>query len=435
MYDEADRKKLILFGIAAGLAGIALFSMLLFLFRANQDNLDEHKKASNASETTNGLADNINADLFSQLQLPRDNLNGAAPIENNLPIENVATNNNNANASRPLAPPLLLPPAPPPPPVNMDRLKKQGCVADGILTGYSPENMQFIELINRSNCYYLHRAIETWLTPPDFSRAETRKKLITKKDLVFGMFIAEALDTKASYYNEKKNRDFDFSKMCHKGTANAWGEHTCRPAFSSEEYRDYVEQISRKAINLGVQSFTFGQIYWQEGSENQYAQEIIAGIRSYAKENSADVIIGAQTGSITDPQYLKLFDYIEGGVGIDGNGNIENGPCLSRRGGCWALLWHKNYANNANNVLLHLDWTGIPSDDLDIFARMSRAKRAQTLERLYNYFRGRNMGFMLPFFGVLYKNNGGCYGPEKKYYSPDNAYSCKDEDAINQIMK
>ena len=265
MYDEADRKKLILFGIAAGLAGIALFSMLLFLFRANQDNLDEHKKASNASETTNGLADNINADLFSQLQLPRDNLNGAAPIENNLPIENVATNNNNANASRPLAPPLLLPPAPPPPPVNMDRLKKQGCVADGILTGYSPENMQFIELINRSNCYYLHRAIETWLTPPDFSRAETRKKLITKKDLVFGMFIAEALDTKASYYNEKKNRDFDFSKMCHKGTANAWGEHTCRPAFSSEEYRDYVEQISRKAINLGVQSFTFGQIYWQEG--------------------------------------------------------------------------------------------------------------------------------------------------------------------------
>jgi len=35
---------------------------------------------------------------------------------------------------------------------------------------------------------------------------------------------------------------------------------------------------------------------------------------------------------------------------------------------------------------------------------------------------------------VLYKDNGGCRGPKKKFYSPDNAYSCKDEDVINNIL-
>lgn len=41
---------------------------------------------------------------------------------------------------------------------------------------------------------------------------------------------------------------------------------------------------------------------------------------------------------------------------------------------------------------------------------------------------------MMPYFGVLDKNNGGCYGPEKKYYSPDNRYGCRDEDTINKIL-
>jgi hypothetical protein len=248
------------------------------------------------------------------------------------------------------------------------------------------------------------------------------------------MFIAEAIDTKEVYYNEKKNRDFDFSKMCHKGSDNYWGEHTCRPAFSSEEYRDYVEQITHHAIDLGVQSFMFGQIYWQEGSENHYAQEIIRDIRDYAKESGFDVIVGAQTGSITDANYLKLFDYIEGGVGINSNGEIEKGPCSSKHGSCWALLWNKRYASKAKNVLLHLDWTGIPSDDLDIFARMSQSKRAQTLQNLYVYFTSKDMGFMMPFFGILDRQNGGCYGPRPRYYSPDNTYTCKDEDVINKIL-
>ena len=44
------------------------------------------------------------------------------------------------------------------------------------------------------------------------------------------------------------------------------------------------------------------------------------------------------------------------------------------------------------------------------------------------------MGFLMPFMGVLANENEGCRGPKKKFYSPDNEYSCKDEDIINAIM-
>jgi hypothetical protein len=325
-------------------------------------------------------------------------------------------------------------PRPKPQPVSMPRIKTQGCVADGLLTAYNPENDKFIALINRSNCYYLHRAIETWLTPPNFSVINYIMNQITKKDVVYGMFIAEALDTRATYYNIDTAETFDFEKMCRSGSENAWGEHTCKPSFASKAYRDYLKYITHKAIDLGIQSFTFGQIYMQESASKNYAPQIIKDMRSYAKEKGVDIIIGAQTGSITDSKYLKLFDYIEGGVGIDENGNVQDGPCFEGRSGCWALLWHKTFSGKAKNVLLNLDWTGVIYDDLDIFARMDHEKRIQTLQNLYQKFTSQNMGFLMPFMGVISNDNEGCRGPKKKFYSPDNAYSCKDEDEINAII-
>jgi hypothetical protein len=369
--------------------------------------------------------------LASGFFLFRENRDGAPKAE---PVFVPPPAENNSFQSALDIPAVENPPKPPPPPVSMERLKTQGCVADGLLTEYNPENERFIDLINRSNCYYLHRAIETWLEPPNFKRVSNVMDQISKKDVVYGMFIAEATDIKARYYNEKKQRTFDFKEMCHRGSENVWGEHTCKPTFSSNEYRDYLKQITRQAIDLGVQSFTFGQVYMQESSSRDYLPQIARDIRAYAEKKGVDVVIGAQTGSITDPQYLKHFDYIEGGVGIDSNGNIENGPCLSRKGSCWALLWNKAYSGVAKNVLLHLDWTGIMQDDLDVFARMTPEKRARTLRNLYKYFTAKKMGFLMPYFGVLDRNNGGCFGPKKRYYSPDNAYSCQDENTIDTIL-
>jgi hypothetical protein len=330
---------------------------------------------------------------------------------------------------------IVQPPKPPPPPVDMSRLKAQGCVADGLLTEYNPDQGEFISLINRSHCYYLHRAIETWRNPPDFEVIKKNMDQIAKRDVVYGMFIAEAIGTKDGYKNEDTGHVFDFGAMCHDESLNDWGEHTCKPTFSSKEYQKYLQYITRKAIDLGVQSFTFGQIYMQESDLRNYAPQIVKNIRAYAKKKNVDVVIGAQTGSITDAKYLGLFDYIEGGVGINASGDIENGPCLSTRGSCWALLWNKTYASKAKNVLLHLDWSGIPSDDLDIFARMNASKRATTLQNLYSFFKQKNMGFMMPYFGVLDIGNGGCFGPKKRFYSPSDAYSCRDEGVINKILK
>jgi hypothetical protein len=199
---------------------------------------------------------------------------------------------------------------PKPKPVSMDRLKKQGCVADGLLSEYNPDREEYISLINRSNCYYLHRAVETWLTPPDFDTIQYVMSRMTKKDLVYGMFIAEAIKTNADYANDDEKTTFDFKKMCQAGSENIWGEHSCKPDFGSGEYRNYLQYITQEAMDLGIQSFMFGQVYFQENGRRDRVIEVVKEMRAYAKKQGVNIVVGAQTGKITDPSYLKLFDYI-----------------------------------------------------------------------------------------------------------------------------
>lgn len=329
-----------------------------------------------------------------------------------------------------------------PPPVSMTRMKKQGCVADGFLSGYSKKEEKMTELINRSQCYYLHRAVETWLDPPDFKTIERIRAGVKKKDIVYGMFIAEAIDVKADYYFPEEGREFDFGEMCKAGSKNYWGEHTCVPALASEEYRKYVRYITEKAMDAGVQSFMFGQIFMQEDMKGVwFARDVVFAMREYAKSIGLDVVIGAQTNDVTQESYLRIFDYIEGGVGLHRDGSIEDAPCFSRwwspeKGGwCWALLWHERYASKANNVFIHLDWNGKMGDDMNTFASMKRADRAKVMRSLHRKFTDQDVGFLMPFLSKLDKRNPGCYGPRTGYYSPDNRYSCKDEDVMNEILK
>lgn len=325
-----------------------------------------------------------------------------------------------------------------PGPISMKLLKTKGCVADGMLSGYAGNTGSMVKLINRSECVYLHRSLETWAAPPDFEKAAKIMDSVEKTNMVYGMFIAEALRKNARYFYADENRDFKFSEMCQKGTDNRWGEHTCVPDFGKKEYRKYLDYITRQAMDTGIQSFIFGQIYLQDSASfygDSEAPGIIAKMRQYAKDKGLQIVVGAQTNSITDEKYLKLFDYIEGGVGIDSAGNVENGPCWSGKSSCWALLWNENYSSKANNVFLNLDWSGLKSDDMSKFARMSQKTRISTLKNLYQTFTSRNMGFMMPFLATINKNNGGCHGPMKRYYSPDNKYTCRDENQINEILR
>jgi len=327
-------------------------------------------------------------------------------------------------------------------PPDMEKMKRRGCVADGLLSGYGDDDKNNAEMIKRSECYYLHRALETWLAPPDFEKAEKMKARIGRDDVVYGMFIAEAIDTKAEFFYPIEDRYFDFSAMCRKDFGeNYWGEHTCIPSFERTEYRKYLEYATAKAMEMGVQSFMFGQIHYQEGKiSDPIVPEIISRMKAVAEFLGTEIVIGAQTNDIENAEYLRNFDFIEGGVGLSASGNFENGPCFSRwwkKPGdwCWALLWHERFSEKAKNVFIHLDWSGKEGDDMSTFARMNDNLRRETLKKLHSYFVGKGHGFMVPMLAVLPKENGGCHGDSRKFYSADKKYSCKDENVINSILK
>jgi hypothetical protein len=321
--------------------------------------------------------------------------------------------------------------------ISMREMKKQGCVADGLLSGYGDDTQEAVNMINHSECRYLHRALETWAMPPDFGQATRIMQQIKSNKLIYGMFLSEALKTNAIYYYPGEERFFDFKTMCRDGSENAWGEHTCKPSFSSSEYRKYLKYITRRAMDIGIQSFLFGQVYYQDSAnlKDSRLEDVISEMRDYAKKKNMDIAIGGQTGAITDKDYLHLFDYLEGGVGIGEDGEIEMGACWSRMESCWALLWNKAYSRKAKNVFLHLDWSGLKFDDMDVFARMDAGKRAEVLKKLYKYFTSNNFGFMMPLMGTISPDNGGCSGPSAGFYSASREYSCKDESVINLILK
>jgi hypothetical protein len=324
----------------------------------------------------------------------------------------------------------------------MEIMKTKGCVADGLLTGSGGDTDALIESINRSQCQYLHRSIETWTNPPDFALVEANMKKIKNGKMIFSMFLAEAIGVNARYDYPDGSGRFDFPAMCRGGSENFWGPGTCKAYFGSEEYRKYLSYITKQAIDMDVQTFLFGQIYFQDSgdSKKSLASDIVSEMRQYAKSKGKMIIIGAQTNDIDDPNYLKLFDYIEGGVGVDEKGNVENGPCYSKwwkKPGdrCWALLWNERFPSKANNIILNFDWSGLEYDDMSKFARMNKATREKTLENLHQLFSIKRVGFMMPFLAVVYRDNNGCYGPSKEYYSPANEYSCKDEDFMNGLLR
>ena len=194
-------------------------------------------------------------------------------------------------------------------------------------------------------------------------------------------------------------------------------------------------------MERGVQVFMFGQIHYQDSGdpEDSRLPELLDDMRRTADYLGMDILIGAQTNDNDSDAYLRLFDFIEGGVGVSPNGLIEDGPCHSRwyrqeGDWCWALLWHERFAGKAKNVLVHYDWSGRIGDDMSTLARMDAATRRRTTARLHEYFTSRDIGFLLPFLTPLPGENGGCHGPSKEFYTPDDRYTCDDEDAWNQIL-
>jgi hypothetical protein len=324
-----------------------------------------------------------------------------------------------------------------PGPISMEQVRKNGCIVDGFLSGYGDRTGDIADMLDRSKCVYLHRALETWLRPPDFEKANEIMQKVEKRPVVYGMFLAEAISTRRDYEDPDWDHEFEFKKMCRNGNFNQWEKNSCIPSVDEPEYRRYLKSITHRAMDLGIQSFLFGQMELQDENptfEGTEIKQVLEDMRSYAKEKNMQIIIGAQTNSITDERYLRLFDYIEGGVGINSNGAVEDQPCSSKFSTCWALLWDRRYSAKANSVLLHLDWSGLTWDDMGVFTRMDQDMRLKTLERLYAKFTKQNLGFLMPFLAVLNHENEGCYGPNKHFYTPSKKYRCDDEGKINKMM-
>ena len=329
---------------------------------------------------------------------------------------------------------------------TMDLMKEKGCVYDGLLTPRYNANLSVsAELVKNTGCRYIHRAIETWNIPPDFAEIKRRMDFINRragKKIRYGMFLAESVDVNGSYYDPYSKRRFYFAKMCLPGSQGVWGRGTCKPSFARKEYRDYLRAVTRRAIDLGIEDFTFGQVYYQDPTwrrSSALARSIIAEIKRYGKFKGKDISVGAQTNDIDREEYLRSFDYITGGIGQDLRGNIQKeGGCwnyyLKRNGYCWAMLWDKKYFERSNDVLVYLDWNNSFSDDIHRFTRMDRQKRAKFLGRAYDFFLWRKVGFLSPLGEVLGNVPAGCHGPTPEFYSASNRYSCKDENAIKNIL-
>jgi hypothetical protein len=105
---------------------------------------------------------------------------------------------------------------------DMDKMKRKGCVADGLLSGYNRTSKD-IQVAQRSDCYFFSRAIETWLDSPDFKKAREIMAEIGRDDVQYGMFIAEALNKKENYIYYEENRRFNFDDMCKSGSKKLLG--------------------------------------------------------------------------------------------------------------------------------------------------------------------------------------------------------------------
>lgn len=332
----------------------------------------------------------------------------------------------------------------------MTIIKTRGCVADGILSDYGEDRENSVALLDRSQCIYVHRALETWADRPDFDKADEIRSHFSRKNIIFGMFLAEALNPKKKFVLQKiddesgevEEETFSYGDMCREGTIGYWGGDTCVADLKSKKYARYLEGVMKEAIDRDIRVFLLGQVHLQEGNilDGSRLSDILKNVRKYAFQRGKDIAIGAQTNTITDSEYLQQFDFIEGGVGINDSGEIEESRCSTywaekRNGWCWALLWHSQYANAARAVLLHLDWSGISDDDMSRFARMEKQIRVRTLITLYDRFTQGTFGFLPPFFAVVAKDNGsGCFGPTPEFYSPDVQYSCGEEKEINGIF-
>lgn len=326
----------------------------------------------------------------------------------------------------------------------MAEMKSRGCMFDGILYARSQlaGHSQDLQMLARSSCFYLPRAVETWNSSPNFQTIATNLSALrtalgsVQKQFLFGAFIAESVDTTRAYVSTSAGT-FNSANFCYPGSLGTFGPGTCVPDLRSPVYQQYLLGITSDLLDLGVSDFLFGQLQYVDRNLSA-APTLLARMRDLAARKNRLIVIGGQTNTIRDAAYLQAFDYILGGSYITTSGGLVmdseiSGPQAQASGS--ALLWHPTYRSLARNVIIEFDWWNT-DDDIHRFARLSASSRAAALARIRSTFASINVGFLLPFTVPLNGGvaSGSCSGANVWTYSANRDFSCKDESVENLLM-
>lgn len=326
----------------------------------------------------------------------------------------------------------------------MAAMKSRGCMFDGILYAREPlaGQSQNLQMLARSSCFYLPRAVETWNSSPNLrtissNLAALRTALGGKaRQFLFGAFIAESVDTTRTYFSASAG-SFNPSSFCYPGSQGTFGSGTCVPDLSQPAYQSYVLGITSDLLDLGISDFLFGQLQFVDRATSA-APALLARMRELAASKGRLIVIGGQTNTIRDGSYLQAFDYILGGSYITTSGELVmdsevSGPQAQAKSS--ALLWHPTYRALARNVIIEFDWWNT-DDDIHRFARLSADARASSLSRIRSTFSSLNVGFLLPFSTPLNGGvaSGSCYGANVWAYSASRDFGCKDETVENILL-
>ena len=328
---------------------------------------------------------------------------------------------------------------------QVELLKTKSCMFDGLIvepvSGATSDDFNSnIEVLSRSNCEFLPRAIETWEAPPNFKLIEKNLNIVrkrTNKNYVYGMFISEAIATK-KIYKDDFGKAFDFEAMCVPGTQDHWRTASCIPNVAHAEYQRYIFYIVEKAMVLGVRDFTFGQLGHVD--PRRVMPSVIDRIRNIAERLGAVITIGGQPNGIMREDYLRKFDYVITPSYIDDVTpaqvrSNEYGQCKAGTN-CQAIYFHPSLVGISNAVIAEVDWFG-RDDDAHRLGKKTKEERHRYIYELSQALKEKGVGFILPFriwynYGAL----GGCFGQNTYLYSASNEYKngCGDEDAWNAIL-
>ena len=320
-------------------------------------------------------------------------------------------------------------------------MKAHGCTWQQLVGDFSGQidHGDAVSMLGRSNCVYLNRSLETWAHPLDANRlAQSQSdiqniKTATGKNYIFGMFVAESVQSSGLIFDPDENRYLDFSKMCSPYLSGpASGQ--CYPNVDLPDYRSYVRYMTRHAMDLGVQDFIFGSVDQQDTLNFQSGStfmQIFDEIRAYAKATGKEVTIGAQFNHGPNNSTLGInmnyWDYEFAAVWPSADGGLDNEP-----GNTW-YEWNKPEVTSQTDVLVNLDWWG-PNDMISTYAGWDKVKRGNFAMIAYNTLRGRGQGYLMSYISPVNNQTSTCMGSGAMWYTASNNSPCQDEDYLNSLL-